>query len=57
MFWTAAWIYLLELMFQANAPFDSLFALNVAPDRNYTAMRTHVRRSVHLSALLITGVT
>jgi hypothetical protein len=23
-------------------------------DRNYTAMRTHVRRSVHLSALLIT---
>jgi hypothetical protein len=23
-------------------------------DRNYTAMRTHVQRSVHLSALLIT---
>jgi hypothetical protein len=23
-------------------------------DRNYTAMHTHVRRSVHLSALLIT---
>jgi hypothetical protein len=26
-------------------------------DRNYTAMRTHVRWSVHLSALLITWVT
>jgi hypothetical protein len=26
-------------------------------DRNYTAMHTHVQRSVHLSALLITGVT
>jgi hypothetical protein len=26
-------------------------------DRNYTAMRTHVRLSVHLSALLITWVT
>jgi hypothetical protein len=28
-----------------------------APDRNYTAMCTHVRWSVHLSALLITWVT
>jgi hypothetical protein len=26
-------------------------------DRNYTAMHTHVRRSVHLSALLITWFT
>jgi hypothetical protein len=26
-------------------------------DRNYTAMRTHVWRSVHLSALLITWFT
>jgi hypothetical protein len=26
-------------------------------DRNYTAMRTHMRRSVHLSALLIRWVT
>jgi hypothetical protein len=26
-------------------------------DRNYTAMHTHVQRSVHLSALLITWVT
>jgi hypothetical protein len=26
-------------------------------DRNYTAMCTHVRRSVHLSALLITWFT
>jgi hypothetical protein len=26
-------------------------------DRNYTAMRTHVQWSVHLSALLITWVT
>jgi hypothetical protein len=26
----------------------------VKNDRNYTAMRTHVQRSVHLSALLIT---
>jgi hypothetical protein len=26
-------------------------------DRNYAAMHTHVRRSVHLSALLITWFT
>jgi hypothetical protein len=28
-----------------------------ASDRNYTAMRTHMRWSVHLSALLITWFT
>jgi hypothetical protein len=36
---------------------DKVSTLNVgkcAIDRNYTAMRTHVRWSVHLSALLIT---
>jgi hypothetical protein len=27
---------------------------NTCTDRNYTAMHTHVQRSVHLSALLIT---
>jgi hypothetical protein len=26
----------------------------IVPDRNFTAMHTHVQRSVHLSALLIT---
>jgi hypothetical protein len=34
---------------------DSRF--EVTCDRNYTAMRTHVRQSVHLSALLITRDT
>jgi hypothetical protein len=35
-------------------PADSQLALVQVSDRNYTAMRTHVRWSVHLSALLIT---
>jgi hypothetical protein len=30
---------------------------NGAVDRNYTAMRTHVQWSVHLSALLVTWFT
>jgi hypothetical protein len=33
---------------------DIVSYLTKEVDRNYTAMRTHVRRSVHLSALLIT---
>jgi hypothetical protein len=36
---------------------DMIVDYMTKPDRNYTAMRTHVQRSVHLSALLITWVT
>jgi hypothetical protein len=41
-----------------HSQIDSLNLLRKSfADRNYTAMHTHVRRSVHLSALLITWFT
>jgi hypothetical protein len=48
------WVTLKELK-ELNPIEVAKFAVaNCVNDRNYTAMRTHVQWSVHLSALLIT---
>jgi hypothetical protein len=39
---------------QFHSKLDDILMESSYYDRNYTAMRTHMRRSVHLSALLIT---
>jgi hypothetical protein len=46
--------YLLDICASTSLVIDHKL---MGSDRNYTAMRTHVWRSVHLSALLITWYT